>query len=324
MKNYNKFDPRWRLAVFAAIFIYCFTISNTIGLRPDHVFLSLVVMVFAVYGKGWGKLFLIDWSPFILFWIVYDMMRGVADSIRGYINIAGPAQLEVLLFGWLTPSDIPAFYFQEFQAVHDGTLVRVLLDVTSALAYALHFVAPVLVGWLFWHTLSERRNFYLYVYTFTVLNVMAVVTFMIYPAAPPWYVYHHGFEQPGSFMLGSAGGLVNFDKLIGSDLFSSIYDTFNSNLFAAIPSLHSGYPTLIALFIGLRFGGASWVLFAYPLLAWLAAVYLNQHYIIDLIIGSVYVAIAYWIARLLVLPRIFDRFVDYAVTSRLLLTGKDR
>ena len=64
-----------------------------------------------------------------------------------------------------------------------------VLDLTSALMYALHFVSPLILGWFFWHTLNERRTFYVCVYAFTVLNVMALITFMVYPAAPPWYVY---------------------------------------------------------------------------------------------------------------------------------------
>jgi len=306
------------------VFVYCYTISRTIGLRPDHAFLSLILFVFLVYGRTWGKLFLIDWSPFILFWVAYDMMRGVADSVRGRINIEGPFELERALFGWLTPSDIPAFYFQDFQAANDGTLVRLVFDLASALIYALHFVAPLILGWFFWHTLNERRTFYLYVCTFTVLNVMALLTFMVYPAAPPWYVYTHGFGQPSADMIDSAGALVNFDRVVGRRFFVSLYNTFNSNPFAAIPSLHSGYPTTIALFVWLRLGGRSWLFFGYPLLAWFSAVYLNHHYIIDLVIGSLYVLVAWCLARFLLIPLLLDRYVDYELTSKRLLKSSFR
>ena len=304
------------LAGLAGVFVYLYTISRTIGIRPDHAFLSLIVLVFLVYGRKWGKLFLIDWAPFILFWVAYDMMRGVADSIRGQINIEGPFNLEASLFGWLTPAVVPAFYFQQFQIAHEGTWIRTVFDLASALAYALHFVSPLMLGWFFWHTLNERRTYYICVYAFTVLNVMALITFMVYPAAPPWYVYQHGFGQPSTAMLDSAGGLVNFDKIVGKRLFVSFYNTFNSNLFAAIPSLHSGYPTTIALTLWWRLRGRAWLFVGYPLLAWFAAVYLNHHYIIDLVIGSLYAVVAWAISRFVLVPFVFDRFVDYEVTSR--------
>jgi inositol phosphorylceramide synthase catalytic subunit len=311
--------PNVNLAGLAGVFVYLYTISRTIGLRPDHAFLSLIVLGLLVYGRKWGKLFLIDWSPFILFWVAYDMMRGVADSIRGQINIEGPFRLEQSLFGWLTPADVPPFYFQQFQIAYEGTLIRLLFDLASALMYALHFIAPLILGWFFWQTLNERRTFYLYVVTFTVLNVMALVTFMVYPVAPPWYVYKHGFDQPPGHMLDSAGALVNFDKIVGRRFFVSLYNTFNSNLFAAIPSLHSGYPTTIALCLWLRLRGRTWLFVGYPLLAWFAAVYLNHHYVIDLVIGSLYAVVAWGFARIVLIPLVFDRLVDYEITSSQLL-----
>ena len=309
-------DTRVKIAGVAGVFVYLYTISRTIGIRPDHALLSQIVFVFLFYGRKWGKLFLIDWLPFIVFWVAYDMMRGVADSIRGQINVEGPFHLEQHLFGWLTPAAVPPFYFQQFQVAYEGTLIRLVFDLTSALLYALHFVAPLVVGWFFWHTLNERRTFYLFVYALTVLNVMALVTFMLYPAAPPWYVYKHGFGQPADVMLDSAAALVNFDKIVGRRFFVSFYNTFNSNLFAAIPSLHSGYPSMIALCLWWRLRGRAWRFVVYPLLAWFSAVYLNHHYVIDLVLGSLYAIVAWGVARFILMPLVFDRLIDYELTSR--------
>jgi len=133
-----------------------------------------------------------------------------------------------------------------------------------------------------------------------------------------WYVYVHGFAQPSDAMLDSAAGLVNFHEIVGQRFFVSFYNTFNSNLFAAIPSPHSGYPTAIALFVWLRLGGRTWLFLAYPLLAWFAAAYLNHHYIIDLILGSLYVMAAWVGARTIAMP-LLDRILDYESTSRLAL-----
>jgi hypothetical protein len=316
VKSRWPIDANVKLAGVAWVFVYLYTISRTIGIRPDHAFLSLIIFVFLFYGRAWGKLFLIDWSPFILFWVAYDMMRGVADSIRGQINVEGPFNIEVAMFGWMTPAAVPAFYFQQFQVTYEGTWLRTVLDLTSAFMYALHFVSPLILGWFFWNTLNERRTFYIFIYALTVLNVMALITFMVYPAAPPWYVFQHGLGQPPDTMLDSSGSLVNFDKIVGRRMFVSFYNTFNSNLFAAIPSLHAGYPTTIALSLWWRLRGRAWLWVIYPLVAWFAAVYLNHHYIIDLVIGSAYALVAFAVSRFVLVPYVFDRFVDYDVTSR--------
>jgi hypothetical protein len=182
--------------------------------------------------------------------------------------------------------------------------------------YFFHFPAPLVLGWVFWYILKERKTYYLFVCTFTILNCMALITFMLYPAAPPWYVFKYGFDQPSEMLLDSAGALVNFDELIGKHFLQSFWNTFNSNRFAAIPSLHSGYSTVVALFIWWRFKGKTWIWMLYPLFAWFAAVYLNHHYIVDLILGSIYVLIAYWITRTVIAPKILDRFINYDVLSR--------
>jgi len=129
------------------------------------------------------------------------MMRGIADSVRGYIFVIEPYQTEEFLFGWMSSSDIPAFYFQKFQLLHDGDFIKVFLDISTTVFYLLHFIAPLLLGWILWHTLSERRNYYLFVYTFTVLNLMALITFMTFPVAPPWYVYDYGFGPTSRLYL---------------------------------------------------------------------------------------------------------------------------
>lgn len=110
-----------------------------------------------------------------------------------------------------------------------------------------------------------------------------------------------------------------FRQIDRSRCFPDLIASSKPNPFAAIPSLHAGYPTLVALFVGLRFGGRAWAAVLYPCWAWFSAVYLNHHYIIDLLAGSVYAMIAFLVARTVIVPHLCDRIVDYNVTSRLLL-----
>jgi len=318
----DKSGVKWRVSVLAVVLMYMYLMYVFIGVRPDHFFLCTLVLVFVFFGKGWGRMFLVDWSPFIIFWVAYDSMRGIANTVRDYIFVFEPYNLEVILFGWMTSSTVPAFYLQIFQMAHEDALVKIALDIFTTSTYLMHFMTPLLLGWIFWHTLNERRTYYLFIYTFTTLNFMALLTFMIYPAAPPWYVYSYGFDQPQLTAYDSSASLINFDRLIGSNFLQSLWNTFNPNHFAAIPSLHSGYPTVIALFIWLRFKGWTWLFVLYPLGAWFSAVYLNHHYIIDLIIGSIYVFIAYFIAKKLILPYIFDRIIDYNLSTKILSNKK--
>jgi hypothetical protein len=309
LTNLRHPNNRWRIYVLIGIVIYFIVINQFIHIRPDHTFLALVIFSMVL---GWkkSKQFLIDWAPFIFFWVAYDMMRGIADSVRSVINVIPPFKLELLIFGPLFGGQIPAWFFEHFQAMNEGALGKIILDILGANFYTMHFSAPLILGWIFWHTKADRPMFYHFIYTLTILNIMALATFMLYPAAPPWYVYKYGLIQPTGDVVGSAGGLVNFDNLIGTKFLQSIWDTFNANLYAAIPSLHGSYPVVIAFFGMKKFKKLRPLWLIYPLGTWFSAVYLNEHYIIDLIIGLIYVIIAYQVVKRLLYPKLFKKYVE--------------
>jgi len=298
-------SKRWKLYLLAGILAYFITINQFITLRPDHVFFVLFLFMFVLGGEK-AKRFIIDWLPFIGFWILYDMMRGVADSWRGYVHIREVYDAEFLIFGRFFDNLIPAFWFQQFQYAYADHLFKIVIDVLVANLYSFHFFGPLILGWILWHTVGDRRMYYRFVWTLTLLNAMALITFFLYPAAAPWYVQRFGFDQPSGTMFGTAGSLINIDNMIKMKFFTNIWDNMNPNHFAAIPSLHGAYPIVISLFAFLKFRKYQTLFILYSVLTWWAAVYLNHHYIIDLLIAAIYVAAAYWINHKILMPKVFD------------------
>ena len=59
----------------------------------------------------------------------------------------------------MTGFTVPAFYLQHFQITHDGSFVNLFMDIYSTAMYLLHFIAPLLLVWFFWHALNERRTY---------------------------------------------------------------------------------------------------------------------------------------------------------------------
>jgi hypothetical protein len=116
--------------------------------------------------------------------------------------------------------------------------------------------------------------------TFLLVNLLGFVVYYLFPAAPPWYVQAYGFD----FKLlthGSTAGLSRFDHFFGLPVFGSLYAR-GSNVFAAMPSLHSAYPVVV-LYFGLK-NRLGWVngLFAVVTVGiWFAAVYTAHHYVLD-------------------------------------------
>jgi len=298
-------SQRWKLYLLAGVLAYFITINQFITLRPDHVFFILFLFMFVLGGEK-AKRFIIDWLPFIGFWIAYDMMRGVVDNWRVYIHIREVYDAEFFIFGRIFDNQIPAFWFQQFQYIYTGHLLKTMMDVIAANLYSFHFFGPLLLGWILWHTVDDRRMYYRFAWTFTILNVLALITFFLYPAAPPWYVLRFGFEQPSGSMFGTAGSLVNIDNMIKMKFFTNIWDNMNPNHFAAIPSLHGGYPIVISLFTYIKFKKYRVLLILYPVLTWWATLYTNHHYVIDLLIAAIYIAAAYWINHKILMPKVFD------------------
>ena len=304
-RTLTESSHRWKLYLVAGIMTYYIIINTFITLRPDHVFLTLFLFTFLLGGNK-AKRFLIDWLPFIGFWILYDMMRGIADDWRGYVYIREVYDAEVALFGRFFQGSVPAFWFQQLQQAYDSHTWKQVFDIIAANLYSSHFFSPLILGWILWHTHDDRRMFYRFVWTLTILNAMALITFFLYPAAPPHYVLRFGFIQPSGRIFGLEGGLINIDRMIEMKFFTTIWNNMNPNAFAAIPSLHGAYPLVISLFAWIKFRKYPLFFIIFPLLVWWATVYLNHHYIIDLIIGSVYAGVAYAVNHYIVMPRFFD------------------
>jgi len=133
---------------------------------------------------------------------------------------------------------------------------------------------------------TGRRGPYLhFALVFLLVNLLGFAGYYIHPAAPPWYVAGHGFEAVVG-TRGEVAGLGAFDAMTGLGIFDGLYAR-NSNVFAALPSLHSAY-TLVAFIYAMRSGSSSaWkvVLAVVTLGIWFTAVYTSHHYIIDVLAG---------------------------------------
>ncbi len=169
---------------------------------------------------------------------------------------------------------------------------------------------PILFGlWLYFD-----RQYKVYLHfslVFLFVNLLGFALYYVHPAAPPWYVAMHGFDFiPGTH--GETAGLGRWDEMMGVGIFDGLYSR-NSNVFAALPSLHAAY-MLIAFIYSLRARCGVWlrVLFAVICLGiWFTAVYTSHHYIIDVLAG-IGVTIVGWLIFEQGLMRIgaFGRFIN--------------
>ncbi len=154
----------------------------------------------------------------------------------------------------------------------------------------LHFVLPFALAVVVWKL--RETDYWRYVTAYITVSFAGFLTFLAFPAAPPW--------------MASDRGLIPYITRISSDVwyalgvhdFPSVYNNISPNPVAAVPSLHAAYATLFALFVFKLFPKTKWkyASLLYPLFIYVGTVYQGEHYAIDELLGGVYAVAAFWAA----------------------------
>jgi hypothetical protein len=249
-----------------------------VGLIPAQV-LMVVLFLLLFFAHPWSRRLAVALLPFVVFEVSYDWMRLYPNYMVNAIDVRGIYDAEKALFG-ITAADGSVITLCEHFNIHHTAVA----DALCGLAYLCWVPGPMALGlWLYFS--GHRREYLHFAVAFIVVNWVGFAIYYLHPAAPPWYVLTHGFD-PVVGTPGSAAGLVRFDQLVGYPVFASIYVN-NSNIFAAVPSLHSAY-MLVATIYAVR-SRCPRLLTAVCVVVtmgiWIAAVYTCHHYVIDVLLG---------------------------------------
>lgn len=236
-----------------------------ISIEPEWVALALLVIAIAM---GRGRTFIADWTPFLLLFFAYEAMRGFAARLAPH-DLSG---LERWLFGGAIPTLVLQHAFYRPGVIGPQDLIAMVL-------YFMHFVLPIVVGFIFW--VNSREHYWHFIAALLLMSFLAFVTYLFWPSAPPWYQLHDVVKI----------NQQTVDRLWGNTVVV-IYHAFNPNQFAAFPSLHAAFPALAAVYAWPRYRALAVGLVIWTLAVAVAIVYLGEHYVVDALAGFVYVAAA--------------------------------
>lgn len=292
-----------------ALCLWLLVTALCVGFRPEHVVMA--VLIFALFFfNGVTRRLVIALVPFFLFGISYDWMNILPNYEVNPVDVAGLYNTEKSLFG-ITVAQAEVLTPNEFFAIHHAPF----MDFLAGIFYLCWVPLPIVYGLYLYF--SGRRGAYLhFAIAFLLVNLLGFGLYYVHPAAPPWYVALHGFEAvPGT--PGDVAGLGRWDDMTGLGIFNALYAR-NSNVFAAMPSLHSAY-TLIAFVYSLRSRSPlGWriALGVVTLGIWFTAVYTSHHYILDVLggIATALVGIAifeYGLMKIPAVARFMDRYTNY-------------
>jgi membrane-associated phospholipid phosphatase len=285
-------DARYRtpLLIAAGLYVVATGVAVALGgkvlLSRDVVFVWLMggLLILSLNNPGrWVRGMIVDWLPFILFLFAYDYARSLADETGFTAHLAPQLKVEAWLFG--TP--IPTVDWQA-RFYTPGSLQW--YDYSAWIVYITHFFGTLglaAILWRFAYPLFKKWR------TLVIgLSTAGFVTYVLYPAVPPWLAYQTG-------KLGEVHKVKDeiFDET-GTKGITSLVEKNWVDKVAAMPSLHSAFPFMMMLLFWHK--GWRWrIPFGlYALAMAVTLVYGGEHFWVDIFAGWAYALIVYGLATL--------------------------
>ena len=283
--EFQRFTPSHITLFSGWLLFYASWLYFVVGFKPEHTF--FLFFTFIVYfGTATSRKFLYAFFILLLYGLMYDALRLKPNYTVNPVHVEDIYNLEKTFFGINTEG--ARLTLNEYWR-HNGNS---FLDILTGFFY-INWV-PIPFGFAFFLFFKNHRRLALdFAFGFFIINIIGFCIYYAYPAAPPWYVEQYGFKvlhNTGS----SAAGLLNFDTIFDIKMFENLYQK-NSNVFAAMPSMHSAFP-LLCFLIGLslkkRLVNIFFGIFALGI--WFSAVYTRHHYVADVLAGITVACIGFY------------------------------
>lgn len=268
---------------------------------------AALVVIALLANRPWFR----EVLPLPLIAIAWEAMRGLSPSLVARVHAADVADLERALFGPLAGGRTPTEALQG--ALHVAGSIGPL-DVVMTIVYLGHFAAPVIFGYLLWR--RSRTAYYRFAIAMIVVALAGYATQLLLPVAPPRLAPQFGADVPVQDITGQV--LAAFHTF---PIASWGYTNLSGNELAALPSLHAAFPLVGVVFLARVSVRSAWIALAWTAMVWFAIVYLGQHYLLDALLGAIYVAVLCPLVSLPAFDRLSERLASIRVPVRILPEG---
>jgi membrane-associated phospholipid phosphatase len=228
----------------------------------------------------------IDWLPIVLVLCAYDLTRGAADSLGIGVHVHPMIDFDRTVFFGQAPTEWLQARLYEPGVVN-------WWDVAFTLVYTSYFIVPFALAGILW--VRDRLAFLRFTKRLVSLALAGVATYIAFPAAPPWMAAEMGLLDEVHRTTAEGWRVLGVGT---AGLFSK--GQTSANMVAAVPSLHSAFTALVAMFLWNRVRPRLRPLLAlYPLAMGFTLIATGEHYFFDVLLGWLYaggvmVAWAWW------------------------------
>src|SRR5581483_2018176 len=224
--------------------------------------------------RGYARGVVLEWLPFIALLIAYDSLRGSAGHLFG-VHYLPQLQVDQALFGGTAPTVTLQHWLWHGRVVW--------YDLIFWAVYLTHFFATPLLAAVLWKI--DRARFRLFVVLVAFLSFAGLLTYALYPAAPPWMAGRDHFIAPVTRVIPAVWHSLNLHS--AGSVIESGYKYAND--VAAVPSLHAAFSLLVAIMLWPR--KRKWLrplVALYPIAMAFSLVYAGEHYVSDILLGWMY------------------------------------
>jgi membrane-associated phospholipid phosphatase len=244
-------------------------------LSRDWLFAWLLLGLLAVSladVKRWARGVIVDWLPLMAVLLLYDLSKPVSEWLGTRPHVLPQLDLD----RWLTGGAVPTVWLQH--SLHRPGVAHWYDDV-AFFVYLSHFFVTLAVAAALWRLAYPRFKRFR---TLVVgLATAGFVTYVLFPAVPPWLAAWEGHIAPVDRLIAGMWGHVGLQP--AQALFENHGEFYNQ--VAALPSLHAAYPMLLLLFFWRDGRWARLGLGLYVLAMGFTLVYTGEHYLTDLLVG---------------------------------------
>ncbi len=214
----------------------------------------------------------LDFSPFLLMLFTYEVIRSVILAVgTNGVHVADLILWEKTLCAGIIPSSA-------LQQAFGAKAYTGLLDFLTNAFYMTHFFSVILMGIVLW--INRKAHYWAFIMGLIVLSYAAFLTYVVFPAAPPWWASMNGYLR---------GQPVDLDH----SLLSPAYIFATANPLGAMPSVHTAWPVYLFFYSLYIWGRKALPVVILPAGVALSSIYLGHHYLVDVLGGIGYAALAF-------------------------------